>query len=140
MMQVQQLEKGMLLGEMRTKVAPITIKEITPFGIGIEYNDVGEFVGVYNAKVNDTCTGFLKNDGTYDWEVKGIQYTKEGDSIVLTAHGTGKMTGATASIAEGECVFMTQSPRLSWLNNKKFRVECIGDLATYEDHWKIFAL
>jgi hypothetical protein len=135
-----QIEKGMLLGEIREKIAPTTIKEITPFGIRFEYNAVGVFTGLYSANVNDTCTMFMKNDGTFDGEVKGLQYTKEGDFIVVTAHGNGKMTGPTTSKAEGEVVFMTQSPKLSWLNNKKFRFESIGDIATGESYGKFFAL
>jgi len=140
-MQAQaQIEKGKLLGEARTKATPLTIKEVTPFGTRIEYNDVGVFTGVFTANVNDTLTGFLKNDGTFDWEVKGLWTTKEGDFIVGTAHGTGKMVGPTTSKAEGEVIFMTQSQKLSWLNNKKCRVEVTGDMATNESYGKLFAL
>jgi hypothetical protein len=135
-----QIEKGMLLGETRAKAAPLTIKEITPFGIRAEYNDVGQFSGVFTANTNDTVTGFLKNDGTSDWEVKGLWSTKEGDIIVANAHGTGKMTGPNTSFNEGEVLFMTQSPKLSYLNNKKWRVEVTGDMATGESHAKFFAL
>lgn len=135
-----QLEKGSLLEEARTKVAPITIKEITPFGVKIEYNDSGQFSGAYTANVNDTCTAFLKNDGTFDIELKGLQFTKEGDIVIAIAHGTGRMSGPTSSTSEGEVVFMTQSSKLSWLNNKKFRVEATGDMATAESRVKFFAL
>ncbi len=140
-MQAQaEIEKGTLLGETRAKAAPMTIKEITPFGIRAEYNDFGQFSGVFTANINDTITSFLKNDGTFDCEAKGLWYTKEGDFIVATAYGTGKMAGPTTSKLEGECVFMTQSPKLSWLNNKKWRVEVTGDMATGESHGKVFAL
>jgi len=140
-MQTQaQIEKGALLGEVQVKNTPFTIREITPFGIRMEYNDVGLFTGVYTANVNDTWTGFLKNDGASDWEGKGLWYTKEGDFIIVTAHGTGRMTGPTTSKSEGEIIFMTQSPKLSWLNNKKCKVEATGDVTTGESHGKIFAL
>ena len=135
-----QIEKGTLLGESRAKAAPITIKEITPFGIRAEYNDVGQFAGVFTANINDTLTAFLKNDGTFDFEVKGLWTTKEGDFIVINALGTGKMTGPSTSFAEGEVLFMTQSPRLSYVNNKKYRAEVTADMATGESHAKFFAL
>jgi hypothetical protein len=135
-----QIEKGTLLGEMRTKATPITIKEITPFGVRVEYNDTGQFAGTYSANVNHTYTVFLKNDGTFDWEAKDLQFTKEGDFIVAIGHGTGKMSGPTTSKAEGEGIYMTQSPKLSWLNNKKWRVECTSDMATSEIYGKFFAL
>jgi hypothetical protein len=135
-----QMEKGTLLGETRAKATPMTIKEITPFGIRAEYNDVGEFAGVFNANINDTVTGFLKNDGTFDWEVKALWTTKEGDFIVGNAYGTGKMTGPSTSFGEGEVLFMTGSPRLSYLNNKKYRAEVTSDNATGESHAKFFAL
>jgi len=136
----EQIEKGTLLGEDRVKATPMTIKEVTPFGIRIEYNNVGEFKGVYNANVNDTVTGFLKNDGTIDWEVKGLQYTKEGDLVIFTGHGTGKVTGPTTNKGEAEIVFVTQSPKLSWLNNRKWRVDVTGDMATGESLGKFFAV
>ncbi len=139
-MMTTQLEKGSLLGESRTKVGPYTIKEITPFGLKIERNDSGQFTGAYTANVMDSLTIFLKNDGTLDWEAKSLSYTKEGDLIVSHAHGTGRMSGPTSSTVEGEALLMTQSPKLSWLNNKKFRVEGTGDLATMEDRVKFFVL
>jgi hypothetical protein len=135
-----QIEKGTLLGEGRVKWTPFTIKEITPFGVRVEYNASGQFAGTYSANVNETFTVFLKNDGTFDWEVKELQFTKEGDSIVVTAHGTGRSTGPSTSKAEGEGIYMTQSPKLSWLNNKKCRVEATGDMATSEIYGKVFAL
>jgi hypothetical protein len=50
------------------------------------------------------------------------------------------MSGPTTSIGEGEVLFMTQSPKLSWLNNKKFRGEITGDMATSENRAKFFVL
>jgi hypothetical protein len=134
-----ELEKGALLGEVREKAGPLTIKEITPFGVRAEYNAIGQFAGTYTASVNDTVTLFLKNDGTFDGEVKGLWYTKEGDYVIVHAHGTGRMDGPTTSTSEGEVLFMTQSPKLSWLNNKKFRFEAAADMATSESRGKFFA-
>jgi hypothetical protein len=50
------------------------------------------------------------------------------------------MTGPGTSMAEGEVIFMTQSPKLSYLNNKKWRVEVTGNGATGEEQAKFFAL
>ena len=139
-MQVQQIEKGTLLGEIREKTTTVTIKEITPFGIRMEGNAVEEFAGVYNASGYSSGTMFLKTDGTIDWEIKLIQSTNEGDLIIGNGHGTSRMTGPKTSAGEGEVIFMTQSPKLSWLNNKKCRVETTVDMATGESRAKIFAL
>ena len=139
-MQTQQIEKGTLLGETRAKGAPMTIKDITPFGIRVEYNDFGQFSGSFTANINDTIVGFMKNDGTFDLEVKGLWSTKEGDFVVLNCRAAGKMTGPSTSFSEGEAFLMTQSPKLSWLNNRKCRIEVTGDMATGESHGKLFAL
>lgn len=140
-MQAQkQIEKGTLLGEVREKYTTLTIKEIGPFGIRLEGNAVAEFAGVYTATGYTTGTMFLKNDGTIDWDVKLIESTNEGDTIVGNGHGTSRMTGPKTSAGEGEVIFMTQSPKLSWLNNKKCRVETTADMATGEDRGKFFAL
>ncbi len=129
----------MLLGKAHLKYVPYTIKEITPFGVLIEANGVGDFAGVYNATQNETTTVFLRIDGTYDWQLKAFQSTNEGDFITGHGHGTGKETGNWKSDAgDGEILIMTQSPRLSWLNNKKWRIEYT--LAGLEYDEKFFAL
>ncbi len=141
-MQAQKkIEKGSLLGEAHYKDTSRTIKEVTPFGIELEANQAGEFTGgTYNAVHNSTTRAIMKNDGTYEWESRGLQSTTEGDIIVGNGHGTGRMTGPKSTSDEGEVVFMTQSPRLSWLNNKKFRIETEGDMSTGEYHSKFTAL
>jgi hypothetical protein len=135
-----QIEKGTLLGEVLERVTTLTIKETTQFGIRAEVNYSGQFAGVYNATIYDTVTVFLKTDGTFDWEGKEIQSTNEGELIVVNGHGTGKMTGPKTYANEGEVIFMTQSPKLLWLNNKKGRVEITSDLATGESRGKVFSL
>ncbi len=136
-----QIEKGALLCEVRAKVTTETIKEITPFGIRAEVNYVGEVAGAsYSGRHVESVSLFYKTDGTYDGEAKMLQSTNEGDVIVGTLHGAGRMTGPTTSKGEGEVIFMTQSPKLSWLNNRKCRVEWTTDSATGELHKKFFAL
>jgi len=141
-MQAQaQIEKGTLLNEYHEKATTETIKEITPFGIRIEANTRGDVVGTsYSGRSLHTISQFLKNDGTVDWESKGVEVTTDGALVIATFHGTGRMTGPTTLKAEGEGIYMTQSPKLSWLNNKKCRVEGTSDALTSEVNSKVFAL
>ena len=136
-----QIQKGELLGEVRGKIVTTTIKEITPFEIIFEQNQEGEFTGSrYSARDMSTTEIRQRIDGTYDWENRYIQRTKEGETIVINGHGTGEMTGPSTFKGNGEGMFMTQSPKLSWLNMKKGRVEFTGDLATGEIHGKTYTL
>ena len=56
----------------------------------------------------------MKMDGTNEWESRSIEMTKEGDVVMIAGKGTGK-----ANNFSGEVTYMTNSPRLSWLNNTK---------------------
>ncbi len=135
-----QMQKGELLGEVRGKMLGTTIKEITPHGIRLEINDTGQVSGTkYNANHMETVTVFQRIDGSSDWESKGIQTTREGDMIVVSGRGKGKSTSPTTSTWDGDVVFMTQSPRLSWLNTTKGWVEGSGNLATGEFTGKVYA-
>ncbi len=136
-----QVVKGAFLNEAHLKVTTQTIKEITPFGIRGETNYAGEVRGPsFYGRNASTVSLFLRTDGTFDWESKSLDTTKEGDIIVGMFYGTGKMTGPNTNKVEGEVIYMTQSQKLSWLNNKKCRVEGTGDSVTGEAHVKIFAL
>ena len=136
-----QIQKGELLGEFRGKIETTTVKEITPFGIRLEQNLQGEFTGPrYSSHDMWTSEIHQRIDGTYDWENRYIQRTKEGDIILANSHGTGEMTGPTALKGNGEGLVMTQSPKFSWLNMKRGRVEFTGDLATGEIQGKLFLL
>lgn len=141
-MQVQKpIEKGTLLSEVRAKVTTETIKEITPFGIRAEVNYAGEVAGAsYSGRHVETVSLLLRTDGGYDGEAKILQSTNDGDVIVGTLHGVGRVTGPTTSKGEGEVIFVTQSPKLSWMNNRKCRVEWTTDSATGELDKKFFAL
>lgn len=136
-----QIEKGALLCELRAKVTTETIREITAFGIRAEVNYAGEVTGPsYSGRHVETVSLFYKTDGTYDGEARIVQSTNEGDVIVGTLHGSGRATGPTTSKGEGEVIFMTRSTKLSWLNNRKCRVEWTTDSATGELHKRFFAL
>jgi hypothetical protein len=49
------------------------------------------------------------------------------------------MVNPSTGAWEGEIHFMTQSPKLSWLNNSTGWVEGQGNMATGESHGKIYA-
>ncbi len=139
-MQAQtQIGKGELLLEISGKTVSTTIKELTPLGVRMEINDTAQATGKYNAAHMETVTVFQKTDGTSDWETKGIETTRDGDFIVVAGRGTGRSTGPTTSTWTGEVHFMTQSPKLAWLNTTKGWVEGTGDMAAGTFHGKIYA-
>ncbi len=133
------MAKGELLLEIQGKIVTRTIKEITPHGVRVEMNDEGQTTGKYNARHMETTTLFLKTDGTSEWETKGIETTKDDDMIVVSGRGTGRNTSPTAATWQGDIHFMTQSPKLAWLNNTKGWVEGSGDLAQGTFHGKVYA-
>jgi hypothetical protein len=139
-MQAQtQMSKGELLLEMQGKTVSRTIKEISPMGVRMQINDEGQATGKFNANTINTVNVFLKTDGTNEWESKGLQTTKEGDMIVVSSRGTGRMANPTTGTWQGDAIFMTQSPKLAWLNNTKGWIEGSGDMAQGTYHGKIYA-
>jgi len=139
-MQAQtQMSKGELLYEIQGKTVSRTVKEITPHGVKMQMNDEGQSTGKFTAGQVNTVDVFMKTDGTQDWESKGIQTTREGDFIAVSGRGTGRMTNPTTGTWQGELVFMTQSPKLAWLNNTKGWVEGSGDMAQGTYRGKVYA-
>jgi hypothetical protein len=134
----EELSKGELIGEIRAKVVSTTIKELTPLGAKLQYNGEG---GLTGAKINsrhlETADIFQKTDGTFEWETKAIESTMEGDMVVASVRGSGKFTGPTTLSGEGAGLFMTQSPRLAWLNGQNVKVEVTGNLASGDYQVKI---
>jgi hypothetical protein len=133
-----QTTKGELLYEVKSKNVNVTIKDIGPNGITMEMNDRGEISGKFHGNHIDTVTVTQKTDGTNDWQVKSIINTKDGDMVVSWGGGKGRMAGPQTGTWEGELHFMTQSPRLSYLNNTTGWVEGQGNMATGESHGKIY--
>ena|SRR5215467_1362643 len=139
-MQAQaQISKGELLFEVSGRTVSRTIKEITPHGIALQMNDESQTTGKLTANSINTINIFLKADGTNDWEGKGLLNTREGDMVVVSSRGTGQMANPTTGTWQGESFFMTQSPRLSWLNNTKGWIEGSGDMATGTFRGKVYA-
>ena len=114
-----------------------TIRDILPDGIKLEINWQGQTTGKYTAGHTETATITQKMDATADWETKAMEMTPEGDVITITGkgHGSDKYPSSTW---EGELKYMTMSPRLSWLNNKKIWIEGLNNIATGEVQSKAY--
>jgi hypothetical protein len=130
--------KGEQILDITGKNAGITIKDISQEGIHLEQNTVDQATGKFNAAGFTTVNVKQKTDGTSSWEQKGIMNTMEGDFVALWGKGTGKQSGPTTATWEGEVHFMTQSPKLAWLNNTKGWVEGSGDQAAGTFQGKIY--
>ncbi len=135
-----QITKGELLLEIHGKTIGTAIKDITPSGIRVEQNSQGLASGRYSARHFDTLDLFMRHDGTFEFSSKDLERTTEGDLIVGTTRGAGTMTSPNLYKGEGDVFFTTNSPKFSWLNNKKGRVEISGDLKTDEITAKVFGL
>jgi len=117
------MEKKEMMGEIKEKTQSTIIKEFSADVAMIQYNSMGEFKGKYHATHMETVDAKIKMDGTNEWEVRAMEMTKEGDVIMIWGKGTGKQEKAMEGSFKGEVTFMTNSPRLSWLNNTKGWVE-----------------
>lgn len=135
------MEKKDLIVEINEKSTAVIIKEFSQTGAKIQYNAMGEVKGKYSGSHIETVDVFQKMDGTNEYEVRAIETTKDGDTIMLMGKGTGRQEmGSTTGTFKGECTYMTMSPKLSWLNNKKAWIEGSNDLKSGEANIKIYAM
>jgi len=132
------MEKKEMIGEIKEKTSVAIIKEFVADGAIIQYNSVGEFKGKYHASHIETVDVKLKMDGTNEWDVRAMEMTKEGDVVMITGKGIGKQENAMEGSFKGEVTYMTNSPRLGWLNNTKAWVEGMTDLKNNEATMKIY--
>jgi len=116
-----------MLAEIKERANSVIIKEFTTDGALVEYNSSGEAKGRYHATHLETADVKMKMDGTNEWEMRAIETTKEGDVIMITGKGTGRQSNFM-----GEFTYITNSPRLSWLNNSKAHVEGTTDMKSNE--------
>ena len=133
------MEKRDLIGEIKEKTDVTIIKQFNSDGAMLQYNSSGEFKGKYHANHVDTIDVNLRIDGTNEWESRGMEITKEGDVVMITGKGTGRMEASMQGTFSGEVTYMTASPRLSWLNNSKGWVEGITNLKNNESIMRIYA-
>jgi hypothetical protein len=120
--------------EIKEKTNAVIIKEFKPDGALIEYNSSGEAKGEnYKANHMETTDVKMKMDGTNEWESRAMEMTKEGDVVMVMGKGTGQ-----GSNFKGEVTYMTNSPRLSWLNNTKAHVEGVSDMKSNTATMKVW--
>jgi hypothetical protein len=132
------MEKKELLGEIKEKTQSIIIKEFGGDGALVQYNSVGDMKGKIHANHIETVDSKLKVDGSLEWEVRAMQMTKEGDVLMISGKGTGRITKPMEGNFSGEATYMTNSSRLSWLNNSKVWVEGMNDLKNGELTIKLY--
>ena len=128
------MEKRDLIAEIKERANAVIIKEFNPDGALIEYNSSGEVKGKYHASHLETVDVKMKMDGTNEWEMRAMEMTKEGDVVMITGKGTGQQNNFA-----GELAYMTNSSRLSWLNNTKARVEGVTDMKNNEATLKVWS-
>lgn len=128
-----------MLVEIKEKADAIIIKEFNKDGAMVQYNSTGEVKGKYHANHIETVDVKLNMDGTNEWEVRAMETTKEGDVVMISGKGTGRQENAMEGSFKGEVTYMTNSSRLSWLNNTKAWVEGITDQKNNESNMKIYA-
>ena len=133
------MEKREMIAEIKEKATIVIIKEFTADGALLQYNSVGEVKGKYQGNHMETVDVKLKMDGSNEWEVKAMETTKEGDVVMITGRGTGRQENAVEGSFKGEVTYMTNSPRLSWLNNKNGLVEGITDQKNNEATIKVYS-
>ena len=139
-MQTQTQQTGQLLGEIRGKIVSRSIKDITPLGVRLELINEAQFVGAkYTAAHLETVNMFQSIDGTLQWESKGLESTVDGDMAVFNGRGTGKVVAPAGVKAEGEWVYMSKSPKLSWLNGTKSRIEVTANMTLGEFDIKVYS-
>jgi hypothetical protein len=127
-----------LLLTLRGKNTTRTIKDFSPAGIRLEDNLEGESRGVYNASFYGTITLLSKPDRTIDYEVRQIDTTNDGDTILVYYKGKSIIDSPTHNHFLGETTFQTQSKKLAWLNAVKARVEGEYDPVKGENTFRIY--
>ena len=124
-----------MIAEIKERANAVIIKEFNPDGAIIEYNSSGEVKGKYHANHLETADVKMKMDGTNEWEMRAMEITKEGDVVMISGKGTGQQNNFA-----GEFTYMTNSPRLSWLNNTKALVEGTTDMKTNEATLRVWQM
>ena len=66
-----------------------------------------------------------------------MEMTKESDIVMITGKGTGRQESVMTGSFKGEVTYMTNSPRLTWLNNTKGWVEGMMNQRNNEATMKI---
>lgn len=133
------MEKREPIAEIKEKIDAIIIKEFNQTGAMLQYNSSGDVKGRYHAIHMETSDVTLKMDGTMDWQVRAIESTKEGDNIMITGNGTGMIeSDGYKGTFKGQIVYMSNSSRLSWINNLRADVDGEVDLKDKDISIKVY--
>jgi len=132
------MEKREPIAELKEKIDAIIIKDFNKDSANLQYNSTGEVKGRYHAIHAETVDINLRTDGTLDWEVRAAETTKEGDNIMISGNGTGLQESDMTSSIRGQVVCMTNSSRISWLNNLRVDVDGKIDQKNKEISMKMF--
>lgn len=112
-----------LLLELKGRNTTRTIKDFSPAGVRLENNLEGDTKGVYNATFYGTINLLIKPDRTIDYDVRQIDTTSDGDTVLLYYKGKSIIDSPTHNHFEGDTTIQTSSTKLAWLNGIKARVE-----------------
>ncbi len=121
--------------EIRDKTVVTIIKEFMKDGVKTQFNSTGDTKGKYNARHTETLDLLQRIDGSSEWESRAVDVTTDGDTIMLSGKGVGRMNSF-----QGELSFMTMSKKLAWLNSTKAWVEGTADMSGNEATMKIYAV
>ncbi len=121
--------------EIKDRNAVTIIKEFLKDGVKLQFNSQGETKGKYSAQHTETVDITQRIDGTNEWESRAIDMTSDGDLIMISGKGVGKMEGF-----QGEYTFMTMSSKLSWLNSTKAYAEGSSDMRSGEATIRVYAV
>ncbi len=131
-------QKGELLSELKAKTTTVTVKEFTLEGIRADYNFEGDITGRYNARSTATVHGLIKPDGTFEFEGRSVNMTRDGEVVLVTFKGHGRNETPPMGRFEAEESYVTSSSKLSWLNNTKTQSEGTYNFATGESTSKAY--
>jgi hypothetical protein len=130
--------KEELLLELKAKNTTRTVKDFSPEGIRLGDNLEGESKGVYNASFYGTINLLAKPDGTIDYEVRQIDTTSDGDTVLLYFKGKSIIESPTHNKFVGENTFQTSSKKLAWLNGIKARHEGEYNPVAGENNFRVY--
>ena len=134
------MENCDFLVDLKTKANTVTIEDFSKDGVKMQVNLSGKINGKYQANHVETSEDVMKMDGTMEWESRAVETTDEGDVIYVNGNGVGEQLEGTEMSIKGELLYLTNSPRLSWLNNSKAYIEGVTDTRKGEAEFKIYAL
>lgn len=125
--------------ELREKTTTLTVRDFSAAGIRLEQNFQGEVTGRYNAKRSETVSLLIRPEGSFESEAKAIETTSDGEVVLSTAKGSGKLDSYPSVRFSGEGSYQTGSKKLAWLNTTKIRIEGTLNLDNNELMARIYA-